>query len=102
MIHSKEIIAEKRSEYATRYKPIVFNDDNVWSHIVVHVKNYLEKNEREVLVQPLIAQSSNFLTAICFDSGRPSRLATLLGLSAFLAEMISLLLGRTISKRTLW
>ena len=49
LIRLKRAIAEKRVEYATSLKAIIFHHDNARPHVAIPVKNYLENSGWEVL-----------------------------------------------------
>ena len=52
LIRLKRAIAEKRPEYATRHKAIIFHHYNARPHVAMPVKNYLENSGWEVLPHP--------------------------------------------------
>ena len=80
LINLKRAIAEKRLEYATGHKAIIFHRDNARPHVASPVKNYLENSEWEVLTHPpynpdrahsdyhLFRSMQNALTGIRFTS----------------------------------
>ena len=80
LICLKRAIAEKRSEYATRHKAIIFHHDNARPHVDILVKKYLENSGWEVLPHPpyspdlapskyhLFRSMQNLLTEIRFTS----------------------------------
>ena len=47
LIRLKRAIAEKRLEYATKHKVIIFHHDNARPHVAIPVKNYLENSGLE-------------------------------------------------------
>ena len=52
LIRLKRAIAEKRPEYATRHKAIIFHHGNARLHVAITVKNCLENSGWEVLPHP--------------------------------------------------
>ena len=80
LIRLKRAIAEKRPEYTTRHKAIIFHHDNARPHVTIPVKNYLKNSGWEVLPHPpyspdlapsdyhLFRSMQNALTGIRFTS----------------------------------
>ena len=52
LIHLKQAIAEKHSEWATRHEKLIFHHDNARPHVAVPVKNYLENAGWKILPRP--------------------------------------------------
>ena len=49
LIRLERAITEKRPEYASRHKAIIFHHDNARPHVAIPVWNYLENSGWEVL-----------------------------------------------------
>ena len=80
LICLKRAIAEKRPEYATKHKAIIFHHGNARPHVAIPVKNYLVNSWWKVLPHPpyspdfapsdyhLLQSMQNALTGIRFTS----------------------------------